>query len=501
MDKLVEKIQAWIYNNKLEFVLLIIILLIGAFLRLYKINEYMTFLGDEGRDAIIVRNFITKGDLMLIGPGTSVGNMYLGSLYYYLMAPALLLANFSPVGPAVQIALLGVVTIFLVWFVGREWFPSSKTNYAALIATFLYAISPVIIYYSRSSWNPNIMPFFALLSIYAIWRVWIKKEYGWLTVLGVSYAFVLQSHYFGLLLAPTLGLFWLLSYKKEIIKPTLKGLGFFLFLMSPLVIFDVRHNWLNTRAIIAFLSAKQATVSFQPLSTLPKIPAIFTNIIDRLVNGTYPAVGAVTLGFLAILAFVAYFKNKKPYLLLFSWLGFALIGFSFYKQNIYDHYFGFVFAVPYLFLAGIGNYILEGKLKWPKYIWMGVILVLVIQNLINNPLRSSPNKQMLRAQTVAAKITQEAGGKPFNLAVIAGTNYEDGYQYFLERLNQPVVEIDAQKAQETITSQLFVVCELTEDKCNPTTNFKPQVANFGWSKVESEWQVAGAILYKLVHTR
>ena len=34
---------------------LLIILLIGAFLRLYRIGEYMTFLGDEGRDAIIVR--------------------------------------------------------------------------------------------------------------------------------------------------------------------------------------------------------------------------------------------------------------------------------------------------------------------------------------------------------------------------------------------------------------------------------------------------------------
>ena len=35
---------------------------------------------------------------------------------------------------------------------------------AALIAATLYAISPTIIVYSRSSWNPNVMPFFSLLS-------------------------------------------------------------------------------------------------------------------------------------------------------------------------------------------------------------------------------------------------------------------------------------------------------------------------------------------------
>jgi len=81
-----------------ELWLLGLILVVGAFLRLYKIDQYMTFLGDEGRDVIIVSRFIKHFDLMLVGPGTSVGNMYLGPLYYYLMVPALFLAGFSPVG-------------------------------------------------------------------------------------------------------------------------------------------------------------------------------------------------------------------------------------------------------------------------------------------------------------------------------------------------------------------------------------------------------------------
>ena len=83
--------------------LLITILLIGSFLRLYKISAYMTFLGDEGRDVLVVRNLLVHFDPILIGPGTSVGNMYLGPLYYYFMAPFLLLSGFSPVGPAVEL--------------------------------------------------------------------------------------------------------------------------------------------------------------------------------------------------------------------------------------------------------------------------------------------------------------------------------------------------------------------------------------------------------------
>src|SRR3989337_2451790 len=130
-------VKNWIKANPKETAILALILLLGAFLRLYKISEYMTFLGDEGRDVIIVRRLLAYGDFFLIGPGTSIGEMYLGPLYYYMMAPAHFLAGFSPVGPAIQIALLGVVTIALVYFIGQEWFG----KWGAALGAFLYAIS------------------------------------------------------------------------------------------------------------------------------------------------------------------------------------------------------------------------------------------------------------------------------------------------------------------------------------------------------------------------
>src|SRR3989338_7032675 len=107
VNEFVFRISDFVSKNKTEVIFLIGILLLGAFLRLYKIDQYMTFLGDEGRDAIIVRRLLVNFDPILIGPGTSIGNMYLGPIYYYLIAPFLLLANFSPVGPSVFIALLG----------------------------------------------------------------------------------------------------------------------------------------------------------------------------------------------------------------------------------------------------------------------------------------------------------------------------------------------------------------------------------------------------------
>jgi hypothetical protein len=66
--------------------LLLLVLAIAAFLRLYRIPEYMTFLGDEGRDAIVVRRMLVNGDLALTGRHV-VGDI-IWALYYYMTAGA-----------------------------------------------------------------------------------------------------------------------------------------------------------------------------------------------------------------------------------------------------------------------------------------------------------------------------------------------------------------------------------------------------------------------------
>lgn len=502
-------IKNWIKKNPLEAGILFFILFVGAFAGLYKIDQYMTFLGDEGRDVIVVRRLLVYGDPILVGPGTSIGNMYLGPLYYYMMAPALLLAGFSPIGPAIQIAVLGIFTIFFVWYVGREWFG----KLAGVVSASLYAIAPTVIIFSRSSWNPNIMPFFALTSIYSIWEVW-QKKYRWLIVLGISYAFVLQSHYLGLLLAPTLGIFWLLTFLREkeerrkLFRNSLIGLILFLFLMSPLVIFDARHGWRNFSAMEKFLTERQSTVSFRPWNALPQVPALFDNINTRLLAGRNETVGVViSVAIVISLVWLLWLfkKNKlrispKPLAVLFLWLGFALIGLGLYKQQIYDHYYGFFFPAPFLLLGAISQRLVKIDGKLIKILLSISFILLVIVNLSDNPLRYPPNNQLQRSITVATKIKDEAVGKPFDLAVLAERNYEDGYKYFLDVWGLKVLHADIWD-KSTIADQLFVVCEKPKEKCDPTHDPKAEVANFGMSKIENQWDVGGVILYKLVHSK
>jgi len=372
------------------------------------------------------------------------------------------------------------------------------------------------------------MPFFSLLCIYAIWKVWQGNKFNWLIVLGISFAFVLQSHYLGLLLLPTLFLFWLLKLKnlklfrnslpadkagdleiKAFLQKSLIGFIIFAGLMSPLLIFDARHSWKNFAAINKFFSVRQETISIKPWNAIPKIIPLGTKIASSLIGGKDVKAGTYIFWILIVLTFWIVTVGKKniskralnAFYFIFVWISISLVGFGLYKQEIYDHYFGFLFTAPFILIGGVSQYLITNAKRGARFFLIISLVALLYVNLKESPLKYEPNRLLLTSEKVAEKIKEEAKGQKFNLAVIAERNYEDGYQYFLEKWNLPVVEIDPQNYSETVSEQLFVVCEMPKEKCDPTHNPKAGIANFGWSKIEGEWEIRGVTLYKLGHTK
>lgn len=466
-----------------EAVAVLVVLMIAAFVRFYKIDQYMTFLGDEGRDVFVVRDMLIGRKFTLLGPGTSIGNMYLGPLYYYMMLAPLAIFNFSAVGPAVQIAVLGVFTVGLLWWSGRQWFG----RVPALLVSLLYSLSPTVITYSRSSWNPNIMPFFALLSIYGIWKVWRFGYWRWLIVTVVSFAFVLNSHYLGLLLLPTLGLFFIFSKKtSEAKRYILISIFSFLILMSPLFLFDLRHNWSNFKAIALFFTDRQTTVNLKAYKAIPNIWPIWVDINSSLLTGKNMQIGTLSAFVLAAaMIWLATTKPSKDFWLLVSWLGFGLLGLGLYKQHIYDHYYGFLFPAPFLLLGFIT--------EKTKYKSIPLLVLLLIPIILNSPLRYPPNNQLAHTREISKFITDKSQGQPFNLALVAKRNYDRGYVYFLDLEKAPYYTI-----HQKLADQLFVICE--DSDCQPINNPLWEIAAFGWAKIDSQWDFPwGVKVYKLVH--
>jgi 4-amino-4-deoxy-L-arabinose transferase-like glycosyltransferase len=491
-----KKIKEFISKNRFEIIIISFILLLALALRLYKIGGYMTFLGDEGRDVRVVRN-ILKGDLAFIGPQTSIGNMYLGPLYYYIMAPALLLSNFNPVGPAILVAILGSISVGLVWWIARDWFNSL----AGVIAALLMALSPVAIIYSRSSWNPNPMPLFALLSVYGLYKLWQKKDHRWLIVASISLAFAFQMHYLGLLLVPTLATFWLLSFKRvfkntkekrQFLITTLKSFLVFCLLMSPLLLFDLKHQGMNFNAFKAFFTTRQTTINLNPGNS-NRFLLVWNKIISDLLLGQKEANLALISLSVLLLSFWTFIKEKRkaPGILLFVWLGFAILGLSMYKQHVYAHYFGFFWPAIYILLGWIISQ-LASDTYFHKL--LGVVLVswLLVVNLKASPLKQGPNNQLQRTEEIVDLIIKESKEEPFNFGLMAKRNYDESYRYFLENKESQMI-----RGEDGISDQLFVVCENAD--CQPEGDSGWQIAIFGPSTVTEEWHVDHIKVFKLVH--
>ena len=268
--------------------------------------------------------------------------------------------------------------------------------------------------------------------------------------------------------------------------------------MLPLILFDLNHHFLNFRAIQQILTNSQ-TVNFNILTGIFGIVPIYVNnLVGRYITGQDQTLAWV-ISFLVVLPIFIFlirrFRGYKVdwiYLALGVWLIVGLLGLSFYKSSIFDHYLGFMNPVPYLLLGSLAVFA-KGSIKWITYGFLTVLVgILTFVNLQNSPLNYPPNRQLQRTQEISRFIIKEANGKPFNFALIAQNNYDAAYQFYLAYLGYAPKHV-----QFDLTEQLFVVCE--DPVCTPINNSKSEIAAFGWAKIENQSQIQGIQIYKLIH--
>ncbi len=469
----------------------------------------MTFLGDEGRDAIVIKGILVDHHIPLLGPVTSIGNIYDGPLYYYMMAISMAIGWLNPLSAAVMVAIIGIVTVGLVYYLARVWFGKVP----ALIASFLYAISPITIIYSRSSWNPNPAPFFALLSIISLYKLRLTKNSYWLILTGISLAFAVQMHFLSLILIPILGILWLLEFwplikaKKNLSKfliNSLLAVIAFLILMSPIALFDIRHDYMDLHAFIKYFTDRQTTVNLNVFNAFSRVPPIYTqNLIGRYLsvfdNFALLIVFSVIVLIPIIWMIYEFIKHRKlnyPIFVLSIWMLIGIVGLALNKSNVFDHYTNFI--NPSLFLLIGSLYFLISKIKDYKLKIIGnvlygiFIITIIILSFQKNPFFTPPNNQLQRTQDVSKYLITLSDNKPFNFALLSEHNYDAAYQYYLDLYNHK-----PQMLPQVKTDQLLVVCE--DPVCKPVGNPKYEIAAFGWTKIESQVEYEGVQIFKLVH--
>jgi len=298
------------FIKKHKFILLfLLIVLVGMYLRFYRIESVQSFGWDQGRDAWKTRDII-KGQIVLNGPRTGVGHFHLGSIWYYMLVPFYLLTNLDPVG-AIYLNII-----------------------------FIYATNKYLIEINRTAWNVSPIPGVAALIFYSIYKIVYESKYKWIFVLSFLTGFFFHLH-FSVVFLPLIILasFILAKDKKKVFVYGLISLPLLLIWLIPSVIYDLQSKNTNTILFNNFLKdyfidgfhlrfflyrIHDAFIQLQMILSLPKTYSFIKFIIPGI--------------FLVTLIFEQVKKQKILGYLIFLWFVVPAFGYSFYGGTTSEYY-------------------------------------------------------------------------------------------------------------------------------------------------------------------
>lgn len=156
-----------------------------------------------------------------------------------------------------------------------------------------------------------------------------------------------------------------------------------------------------------------------------------------------------------------------------------------YQGPFYLHYLEFLLPVCALFLGGILGRLLG--VQRIRHVSLVLIVILSFFFLNKSITKATDTRipNVLTTKEIVRFIARESEGKSFNFSLLAESNYDSAYRYFLN-----LWKIPAEYNQ--VTQQLFVVCE-GDKLCRPEGNAKWEIAVFdaaynGKIKKVDQWQ-------------
>lgn len=391
--------------------LLILIFVLAGFIRFWGIyHGSFAFTFDVGRDLLAVKK-ILDGKPTLIGSTTGIPGVFYGPWWYYLLTLFFLVSGGNPALIAAVIALLGLINIYLAYILG------------GLVLASLVAFSPHFVGTSVQIWNPNLVPFFLLASFVVFKKLLEKITWHFFFIFGLLTMLLAEMELaFGIfyLLGISVGLFFF-SLRK-------KGLLFFflgiLFVELPRFLFELRHGFLQTNALINFFS-----------ETRGNWPGIVKSIISQfnlflgelsfslgLRNNLLVFLILLVLIFLLVKNWGKFARQEKIFLKVIGiTILFLFLGFTFYPQTVWSYYLVGLPSLFFLALALIFNNFL--KVSRQNKLAIAVFICLILFNLnlpslwagIKNP-RFKGDAAVYRNQIgVIDYIYKDAKGEKFNV--------------------------------------------------------------------------------------
>lgn len=234
-------------KNFLKLSEIFFIILLGFFLRIYKIKQTFIFGPEQALSLWPIIRLFEEKKLTLIGVPLAnyESGLFRAPFFIYLFALPLKFLKFNPLALGIIFILISLGTICLLYLSTKSLF-DKKTG---LIASLLYTVSFYLIKADKNVWNYTPIIFTSSLILFLLTTILKKQKkekeqkkklsfflIGSLIGLGFSFHFQII-----IILVSLVILIFLFKFKKKNFLSLFIGL---LLLLSPLIIFDLRHDFI-----------------------------------------------------------------------------------------------------------------------------------------------------------------------------------------------------------------------------------------------------------------
>lgn len=409
-------------------ILIGIIILIGAFLRFYNMAEVVQFEFDDQYNAYLVYNLVKNGDFSLVGQETSFGGMFLGPWHYLFLTPFYLLTNLHPIGGYIGEAVIGLLTIFSYYLVGKKIF-SEKVG---LLAAFLRAILVNLI---LQDWN--IGPAYPA-ELVAIWFIYflVRLYQGSMkSLLALSFLTGMMFTIHLVILPLVIVLLITLIFKS--IRPPLsiwfKSLVVFILPVLPILLFEIRHKFIHIQGFLKTLASggRESSNLGQRLSD-----QLFYNLnyFYRLFDDRFlPSfLGLVIFFLIAFFLWKRLGEFKHSYHRFIFWTIFLIVTLYYliYPRHVSQYYFMALRPLTILYVSAL--ILSVWTVKRGKIIGLAFITFVVLSNLGRLiGLHTDTHKKSLAYKEAVVKsiIENQRGKGEFSVSYFMKKGWEFGYQY------------------------------------------------------------------------
>ena len=207
--------------TKLHKYIIVIILFLAIFLRGYKIDSLPSLNPDEAALGYNAYSLLQTGKDEHGIPWPlhfqSFGDYKPGG-YVYLDMPFIKLLGLTPLAVRLPNLILSVLTIYVLYLLVLL---VSSNSVLALISSFVLAISPWHIHFSRGAWESSTALFFLLLGIYWLYIYIIKQKITYLYLFLIPITLSFYFYHSVRIVAPCLFLILFLINFKKLFRPQL----------------------------------------------------------------------------------------------------------------------------------------------------------------------------------------------------------------------------------------------------------------------------------------